>query len=104
MLLAYTDIISEQSQSLEHIQKTESTLNNAKSQIVDIMRERRNLEERLKFSTTTLREHMNRETDALAKVQEVLQIADVAIAEKNSALLREKEIRGNFACYNDNAD
>lgn len=90
-----TDILCEQSQSLEHIQKTESTLNNAKSQIVEIMRERRNLEQRVQFSTTTLREHMNRETEALAKIQEVLHIADDAIAEKNSALLREKEIRGN---------
>ena len=60
------------------------------------MYDRIELEKKLKKSNLYLKEHMSRETVALNKIQEVLEIAEAAINEKNKALQREKETKGEI--------
>lgn len=96
-LFLFLEFLSEQSTSIGKVQQTENTLNSAKSHIIEIMRQRSDLEKRLIKSNTALKEHMDRETVALNKIQEVLILADAAIAEKNEALEREQETKGIIA-------
>lgn len=63
-----------------------------------MLRQRGELERRLAKSNAALAEQMERETKALQKVQEVLQLAEVAIAEKNAAMQREKDTKGLPLC------
>lgn len=79
---------------MEKIRQNESSLTIAKNQVAEIMRDKTDLEIRLSKSTVSLKEHMDRESNALSKIQEVLQVAEAAIADKNAALIREQEIRG----------
>lgn len=99
-LFLFLEFLSEQSTSIGKVQQTENTLNSAKSHIIEIMRQRSDLEKRLIKSNTALKEHMDRETVALNKIQEVLILADAAIAEKNEALEREQETKGIIAYKN----
>lgn len=79
--------------SIEKFQKSEQSFNTAKGYIEKIMHNRNELEKRLITSNTYLREHMERETKALNKIQEVLLVAETAINEKNAAIQREKDIK-----------
>lgn len=80
--------------SMDEVQQTESSINSAKIHIADLMRQRSELEKRLAQSQAALDEHMVRETISLNKVQEMLHIAEVAIADKNEAREREQEMKG----------
>ncbi|XP_039452452.1 girdin-like [Culex pipiens pallens] len=57
------------------------------------MKEKAELEALLDQANALARKHMARENQALAKVQEALQIADTAIDEKNTLVVREKNVR-----------
>lgn len=65
-----------------------------KSSNAELQNARSSIEKRLTESLCTVRESTQRETEALAKIQELLNITDLAIAEKNATLLREKDVRG----------
>uniref|UniRef100_A0A182ND24 Uncharacterized protein n=1 Tax=Anopheles dirus TaxID=7168 RepID=A0A182ND24_9DIPT len=57
------------------------------------MREKSELEVLLDTAAALAKRHMSRENQALAKVQEALQIADSAIEEKNCVVRRERDAR-----------
>ncbi|XP_055587281.1 myosin heavy chain, clone 203-like [Uranotaenia lowii] len=57
------------------------------------MKDKSELEALLDQANFLARQHMGRENQALAKVQEALQIADTAIEEKHSLLAREQDVR-----------
>ncbi|XP_053671972.1 sodium channel and clathrin linker 1-like [Anopheles nili] len=57
------------------------------------MRDKSELETLLDTAAALARQHMNREQLALSKVQEALQLADSAIAEKDSIVRREQDAR-----------
>ncbi|XP_053698528.1 myosin-13-like [Sabethes cyaneus] len=58
-----------------------------------VMKEKADLESLLDQANALARQHMSRENLALMKVQEALLVADSAIEEKNSLLLREEGVR-----------
>lgn len=59
-----------------------------------MLRHRNDLERKLNKSNTALAEQIDRETKALAKIQEVLGLAEAATEERNAAIEREKETKG----------
>lgn len=59
-----------------------------------MLRHRNELERKLNKSNTALAEQIDRETKALAKIQEVLGLAEAATEERNAAIEREKETKG----------
>lgn len=89
------DLLAEKPKYVKHITLTKQQLHSVKSTNAELQNAKSDLEKRLKESLCTVRESVQRETDALAKVQELLNITDLAIADKNATLLREKDIRGN---------
>lgn len=88
--------MSEQNQLFEQVKRTEELNKNSKTEIANIMREREHLEQTVALALMTQKEYRIRESIAYNKIQEALNIAEVAIAEKNAALVRENEIRGEF--------
>ncbi|KAJ6637964.1 hypothetical protein Bhyg_10695 [Pseudolycoriella hygida] len=89
----YNELLMEKSKYLQHVKILEQQLHYLKTSNVELQNHKIDLEKRLSDSLRTVRESCQRETEALAKVQELLNIADLAIAEKNAILLREKDIR-----------
>lgn len=94
--MIYLEFLAEKSKYLKHITLLEHQLHSVKSTNAELQNTKNDLEKRLTESLCTVRESVQRETDALAKVQELLNITDLAIADKNATLIREKDIRGMF--------
>lgn len=90
------DFLAEHAESAKRVVATESSLNSAKSHISEMLRHRGDLERKLSKSNAALAEQIDRETKALAKIQEVLGLAEAATAERNAAIEREKETKGVF--------
>lgn len=88
------DFLLEHAESSKRVVATETSLNSAKSHITEMLRHRGELERKLNRSNTALAEQIDRETRALAKIQEVLGLAEAATAERNAAIEREKETKG----------
>lgn len=92
----YKIVLAELSKSLERNRDIEKALIDCKTQNCQLMKNRTELEECLNKSYAIVREHMIRETEAIRKVQEALQVAETAILEKNASLIRERDISGGF--------
>lgn len=75
-------------------------MHSLKSSNAELQNAKNDIAKRLTEALCTVRESTQRETEALAKVQELLNITDLAIAEKNATLLREKDIRGTALLNN----
>lgn len=84
------------STSQEELAKTEQFLKKTKEEIVAIMKERLHLEKNLHQSYLQVQEYAERETAALQKVQEALNIAECAIADKGRAVAKEEEMREEY--------
>ncbi|XP_059611749.1 restin homolog [Phlebotomus argentipes] len=84
------------STSQEELAKTELFLKKTKEEIVSIMKDRLYLEKNLHQSYLQAREYADREIVALAKVQEALNIAECAIADKGRAMAKEDEMREEY--------
>ncbi|XP_035778111.1 sodium channel and clathrin linker 1-like isoform X1 [Anopheles albimanus] len=65
----------------------------SRTELERAMREKADLEALLDRANELARQHMSRETVALAKVQEALQLADSALEEKSSVQRREQDAR-----------
>lgn len=87
-------LLAEKPKYIKHITILEQQLLSLKSSNVELQNSKTDLEKRLAESLCTVRDSIKREQEALAKIQELLNITDLAIAEKNATLLREKDIRG----------
>lgn len=79
---------------MEEVQQSEISLNSAKTHIAGMLKNRNELEKRLARTKATLDEHMVLEKMSLNKIQEMLQIVEVAMSEKSAAIQREQEIKG----------
>lgn len=89
----FVEYLAEQTENCQRSKLNETSLHTAKAHIAEITRQRDDLERRLTQTNAALRQHLDRETQALQKVQEVLQVADAAIAEKEAAQKRALEVR-----------
>lgn len=89
--------LAEQAESTSRAKHTEVTLQTAKVHIAATLRQRAEMQRRLTRASAALKEHVQRETRALEKIQEVLLVADAAIAERNSAHQREQDVKGRQA-------
>lgn len=90
----FLELIAEKPKYIKHITLLEQQLHSLKLSNAELQNAKNAIEKRLTESLCTVRESTQRETDALTKVQELLNITDLAIAEKNATLLREKDVRG----------
>lgn len=82
---------------MKYITILEQQLHALKLSNAELQNAKNDIEKRLTESLTTVRGSTQRETEALTKLQELLNITDLAIAEKNATLLREKDVRGEVA-------
>lgn len=83
----------EHSKSLNEVQQSENILNSVKFRLVDVLQSRNDLEKQLNQTKVQLQEHVDRESVFLAKIQEVLQLADAAMMERSTAEQREMDTR-----------
>lgn len=88
----YKIILTELSKSLEKSRETEKVLNDSKNKNCELIKTKMELEDCLNKANAIVREHMIRETEAIRKVQEALQVAETAMLEKNASLIRERDI------------
>lgn len=78
------------------MKRTEEFIKNRQNENVSILRERERLEQQIAVSESAQKAYRMREMIAYSKIQEALNVAEAAIAEKNAALTREKDIRGDW--------
>lgn len=96
----YKIVLGELSKSLERNRDTEKALIDSKNKNSELIKNRMELEECLNKANAIAREHMIRETEAIRKVQEALQVAETAMLEKNASLIRERDISGLWFLFN----
>ncbi|XP_055616021.1 girdin-like [Toxorhynchites rutilus septentrionalis] len=89
----FTALQSENQQLQATLDAVRNTGTRMKDELDRAMGEKAELEALLEQANVLARQHMARENQALIKVQEALQIADTAIEEKNSLLIREQGVR-----------
>lgn len=87
------ELSAEQTESIRQIKTSEVLLDQTKKQILFDNKMKIDLEKSLERAHNLVSEHIRRETMTLQKVQDALSIAESAIEEKNSVLLREQSIK-----------
>lgn len=75
----------------------ENILRENRSEAMELKKERDDYKAQFKLFCEQQKQYQLRESTAHAKIQEAIQTVEIAIAEKNAALQREKEIRGTFS-------
>lgn len=71
-------------------------MNDTRKQLNNMIHEREKLEKQVSMANTSQHTLRIRESIAFNKIQEALNLAEVAISEKNAALVREKDITGEL--------
>lgn len=90
------DLASEHQEVLAKLKNYETVLRENRFEAIELRKERDEYKNQLKLLCEKHKQHQYRETIAYAKIQDALQMVESALAEKNAALQREKEIRGEF--------
>lgn len=88
------DLASEHQEVLAKLKNYETVLRENRFEAIELRKERDEYKNQLKSLCEKHKQHQYRETIAYAKIQDALQMVESALAEKNAALQREKEIRG----------
>ncbi|XP_055548104.1 protein Hook homolog 2-like [Wyeomyia smithii] len=89
----YTALQSENRNLQAIVEECHGSQTQQAAELERVMQEKAELESLLDQANALARQHMSRENLALMKVQEALLVADSAIDEKNSLLLREEGVR-----------
>lgn len=93
-MLTFAEALQTEHQQLQStVEEFRSKESKLTTDLETTMKEKDKLEALLDQANALARKHMARENQALAKVQEALQIADTAIDEKNTLVVREKDVR-----------
>lgn len=88
-----TNFSTEKEEIAKNVSKLANSNSNLKEKLDTTMQANTDLENSLKIAKTVIDERFNREKEALGKVQEALFVAELAIAEKEKAIYREKIVR-----------
>lgn len=90
------DMSIEHKDVLAQLKHMENVLRENREEVFELRKERDKYKKQLKSSSELYKQYHLRETILHAKIQDAIQMVESALAEKNAALQREKEIRGNF--------
>lgn len=91
---ARTDLTIEHHDVLNQLKHMESAIQESRIELVNVKQERDEYKRKLTGLGDELKRCQTRETVAYNKLNDAIQVVEVAITEKNSALQREKELRG----------
>lgn len=84
----------EHKEVLAQLKNMETVVRENRFEVIELRKERDEYKNRIKSLCEQHKQHQYRETIAYTKIQDAIQMVESAMAEKNAALLREKEIRG----------
>lgn len=88
------DLAIEHREVLAQLKNMESVLRENRFEMTELKKERDEYKKQLTLFCEQHRDYQLRESIAHAKIQDAIQMIETALAEKNAALQREKEIRG----------
>lgn len=91
-----TELLVEHNELLAHIKRSEEVTKGQQNGYASIVREKQRLEQEIAVLITAQKAYRMREAMAHSKIQEALNVAEAAIAEKNAAIQREKDIKGSI--------
>lgn len=91
---ACIDLIVEHRDVLGQLKHMESAIHESRTEMADLKRERDDCKRKLAGLGDELKRCQARERIAYAKLNDAIQVVETAITEKNTALQREKELRG----------
>lgn len=90
------DLTIEHRDILAQLKNMESVLRESRFETTELRKERDAYKNKLKSYCDSQKQYQIRESIAHTKLQDALQMIEAALAEKNAAMQREKEIRGEF--------
>lgn len=79
---------------LAQLKNMECILRENRLEAIELKKERDNYQNQLKSLCGQQKQYQLRESTAHTKIQDAIQMVEIALVEKNAALQREKEIRG----------
>lgn len=95
-MILFSDLTIEHKEVLAQLKNMESVLRDNRYETTELRKERDEYKKQLKTFCELHKQYQIRESIAHTKMQDALQMIEAALAEKNAAMLREKEIRGEF--------
>lgn len=90
------DLAIEHKEVIAQLKNMESILRENRSETMDLKKERDDYKNQLKLLCGQHKQYQLRESTAHTKIQDAIQMVETAMAEKDAALQREKEIRGKL--------
>lgn len=75
----------------------ENILRENRLEAIELKKERDDYKNQLKLLGEQQKQYQLRESTAHTKIQDAIQMVEIALAEKSAALQREKEIRGKLS-------
>lgn len=87
-------MLLEHNELLAQIKRSEELAKGQQNAYSSVVREKERLEQEIAISIEAQKSYRIREALAHSKLQEALSVAEAAIAEKNDAIRREKDIKG----------
>lgn len=93
--LLHSDLIAEHKQVMEQLTNAEQVARTNRAQMTALKNERDEFEKQYRSLSEMHSQCRIRETIHSAKIQESMNMMELAIKEKDEAIEREKEIRGN---------
>lgn len=82
---------------LAQLKNMESILRENRLEAIELKKERDNYKNQLKLLGEQQKQYQLRESAAHTKIQDAIQMVEIALDEKSAALQREKEIRGKLS-------
>lgn len=99
LLLIILDLTLEHKEVLARLKNMERVLYENRYENTELRKERDVYKIQLKSLCEQHKQYQQREAIAHAKIQDAIQMVEAAVAEKNAALQREKEIRGELNSF-----
>lgn len=90
------DLTVEHKEMLAQLKNMESVLRDNRFETIELRKERDEYKKQLKSFCELHKQYQIRESIAHTKLQDALQMIEAALAERNAAMIREKEIRGEW--------
>lgn len=93
--ILHSDLVAEHKQVMEQLSNAEQIAHTNRVQLTALKNERDEFEKQYRLLSDMHSQCRIRETLHFAKIQDSVNVADAAIKERDTAIEREKEIRGN---------
>lgn len=91
------DLISEHKEVLIQLKNVQRILCDQRSEVNELKKERDDYKHRLSICLEQNKQFQARESASYAKVQEAVRTVEIAVAQKNAALEKEKDVRGKIS-------